>query len=74
MAAAASAATGSTVTPSAARSGEIANPATSSITSRNRIAVNAAVVNASEASGDELGPVERGGLGGRVSSKSVSVT
>ena len=46
-AAAASAATGRTETPSAARSGEIAKPATSSITSRNRTAVNAAVVNAS---------------------------
>ena len=49
-AAAASAATGRTETPSAARSGEIAKPATSSITSRNSTAVNAAVVNASAAS------------------------
>ena len=47
IAAAASAATGRTETPSAARSGEIAKPATSSITSRNSTAVNAAAVNAS---------------------------
>ncbi len=50
IAAPASAATGRTETPSAARSGEIAKPATSSITSRNRTAVKAAAVNASAAS------------------------
>ena len=50
MSSAASAASGRTDTPSAARSGEIAKPATSSITSRNSTAVNAAAVSASPAS------------------------
>ncbi len=48
--AAASAASGRIVTPSAARRGDIANPATSSITSRNRTDVNAAAVKASATS------------------------
>ena len=43
------AAIGRIETPSAARSGEIANPATSSITSRKSTAVNAAAVSASAA-------------------------